>query len=86
MVRFFLLFLGLAAVLLFYPVRDLYIKNAWPAKGYTLAETGFWTRDACYEAAAIRRAEEFQCRKHSLFGSFLGTSAGYSQVQPGYAD
>ena len=79
MFKYFVVFVIVAVVALFYPYRDLYVREHPFADGYTLVGKGYWTRQACREAALAQAAEDFQCRERTLFGSMISTSSRYSQ-------
>ena len=64
---------------MFYPFRDLYVREDVFNAKYQLVKKGYWTRDACVDAAKAQAAEDFRCSKRTMLGSFLGTSAKYNQ-------
>ena len=80
MAKFLILFLLVAGFSLFYPFRDLYVREDAFSDEYTLVSEGFWTRDACVDAASAQRAEDFYCRKRTMFEGFLGVSARYNSA------
>ncbi len=69
----------LAVVYLFYPFRDLYVRESPFSDNYQQQGTGFWTASACVEAARAARADDFRCVKHTLWSKMLRT---YSQYDP----
>jgi hypothetical protein len=77
MFKVFLLFLALALCYLFYPFHDLYVREDPFAAAYVPAGKGFWTRDACAEAAEAQHAGDFRCHKRTGFGSLRGTYTQY---------
>lgn len=79
MTKLLAIFLVMAVVSMFYPFRDLYVREDVFSPNYQLVKKGFWTRDACIEAATAQEAEDFRCSKRTMMGSFLGTSAKYNQ-------
>jgi hypothetical protein len=86
MAKYLLLFLILAIGALFYPFRDLYVREDPFSSEYTLVGKGYWTKEACHEAAKAQEAEDFRCRQRTMFAGMLGTSANYNQADEGYAD
>ena len=85
MVKYLMVFLVLAVAALFYPFRDLYVLDDPFNRHYTLVAKGFWTLDACREAAEAQHAEDYHCRERTMFGSMVNRSGEYGLVQPGYA-
>ena len=79
MTKLLLGFVFLAAGYLFYPFWDLYVRDDPFNPEYHKAGSGYWTRNACAEAADAQYAREFRCRKRSNFSTFLGTSQNYSK-------
>ncbi len=79
MTKYLLIFVVIALITLFYPWQDLYVRDNPFDADYALVKKGFWTRDACVEAAKAQAAKDFRCRKRTLFGGMLNTSARYSQ-------
>jgi len=77
MVKVLLLFLALAGVYLFYPFWDLSVREDPFSSHYSPVAKGFWTRDACHEAADAQHARNFRCRKHANFERFLSASHDY---------
>ena len=72
MVKVLAIIVVMATGYLFYPFWDLYIKADPFAGDYARAETGFWTRNGCVEAAEARDAGDYRCRKRVNFNRFLG--------------
>lgn len=86
MAKYLLLFLILAVGALFYPFRDLYVREDPFSTEYSLIGSGYWTKEACQEAAKAQEAEDFRCRQRTLFAGMMGTSADFNRVEDGYAD
>lgn len=82
MTRYLLIVVVIALATLFYPWRDLYVRDNPFDEDYVLVKKGFWTRDACIDAAMAQAAEDFRCRKRTMFGGMLSTSARYGQSGP----
>jgi hypothetical protein len=78
-VKVVIVILVLALGYLFYPFRDLYIREDPFDDNLTLAATGFWTVSGCIEAAGQLRAQEYRCPKRTLWSKLLNT---YSQYDP----
>ena len=81
MTKVLMLFLVLVVGFLFYPFRDLYVRDDPFAENYTLVEKGFWTLGDCVDAAKARRANDYLCRKRSGFASLSGTYTRYGGTQ-----
>jgi hypothetical protein len=86
MAKYLLLFLILAVGALFYPFRDLYVREDPFSREYTLVGEGYWTKEACQEAAKAQEAEDYHCRQRTLFSGMMGTSANFKLTDEGYAD
>ena len=80
MAKYLALFLIVVCVTLFYPFRDLYVREDAFSSSYTLVKKGFWSRDACLEAAAAQPVKDFRCSRRTMMGTFLGTSARYGHA------
>jgi len=81
MVKVLVLFLVMVCVYLFYPFRDLYVKESAFTEDYNLVRKGYWTREACSEAAAAQNANDFQCRKRTNLAAFMAVSSNYSHYE-----
>lgn len=80
MVKYLILLIIIACVALLYPFRDLYIREDPFSTEYILVSKGFWTSEACREAAKAQNAEDFRCKERTMFGSMMGASSRYSQA------
>ncbi len=80
MVKVLLLFVVMVCGYLFYPFWDLYVRDDPFSSQYHPAGKGYWTHDACREAAEAQNARDFRCRKRTNFGEFLGASSEYVDV------
>lgn len=77
--KFVVVVLVLMLVYLFYPFHDLYTKDNPFLPRYTLVSRGFWTEDACREAAEAQRAKVFRCRRSSSWDRMFGAAARYGE-------
>jgi hypothetical protein len=77
MTKFLIVIIILAGVYLFYPFRDLYVREDPFSQRFHPRGQGFWTLDSCKSAAAAQNAIEFHCRKRTNLGRFLNTSNSY---------
>ncbi|MFA5493497.1 MAG: hypothetical protein WC247_01880 [Porticoccaceae bacterium] len=67
----------LLLIYLFYPFRDLYVKDDPFSASYDLVAKGFWSLEACAGAANAQQASDFQCRERRLGAQLFGD--GYGQ-------
>ena len=80
MAKVLALFLAVALIWFFYPFRDLYVQDG-PGENYQLVDQGFWTLDACRQAARERGAGDHLCRKRSGFSSLTSTYTRYETAE-----
>ncbi len=76
MAKVLALFLAVALVWFFYPFRDLYVRDELQ-DSYQLVDKGFWTLNACRDAAREYDAGDHICRKRSGFASLSSTYNHY---------
>ncbi|HLS97788.1 MAG: hypothetical protein WDA10_09725 [Porticoccaceae bacterium] len=77
--KFVIPLLILLLVYLFYPFRDLHVKEDPFSDAYTLVARGFWTEAACVEAAEAQAATDFRCRKRSAWGGMFRAVKEYEK-------
>ena len=77
--KFVIPLLILLLVYLFYPFRDLHVKEDPFSDAYTLVARGFWTEAACIEAAEAQAAADFRCQKRSAWGGMFSAVKDYEK-------
>lgn len=73
----------LLLVYVFYPFRDLYVKDDPFSDNYDLVAKGFWSLEACASAADAQQASDFQCRQRSTWSQMFSAANRYGQRQGG---
>lgn len=81
--RLLLLFIVMAGSYLFYPLRDLYIRDDPFSHSYRVVETGFWNLESCQAAGRAEKAVDFHCRKRTHFAMLTNQSQKYVQGSSG---
>lgn len=73
-----LIILVLVLGYLFYPFRDLYVKEDVFAEDFILVHQGYWSESSCVDAAMAQAAELFSCHKRSVWSRMFSTYTQYS--------
>jgi len=75
--KFMILVLLLMLVFLFYPFHDLYVKDDPFLPDHSLLSRGFWSEEACREAAEAQRAIAYRCVRGSSWERMFGAAVSY---------
>lgn len=78
-VKFVMIVLVLLLVYLFYPFRDLYVKEDPFATTYSRVAPGFWSEESCQEAADAQQASDYYCRKGTAFARMFHSASDFGQ-------
>ncbi|HEY8385871.1 MAG TPA: hypothetical protein VIK82_06595 [Porticoccaceae bacterium] len=77
-----LLVLLLMLLYLFYPFYDLYVRKDPFVPGYSLVSKGFWTEEACTQAAEVQRAVAYRCNRTSSWERIFGAAVSFAGEAP----